>query len=524
MSTKINYKAFDVTKLKPEGSESVKKKKGEMNLNDGLNKKEIDFIDKNKDGTITEQEFKEAYGGEDSAYKKSWEALQSAYKAKVKEDKESGRTVKSKYDKDGNMTGYTVTKTNDEDGTVTQTTYDMKDGKAVKQKEKTTTADGTTTTTTQKGKYTTKTAHGTSATKNKDGKITSVKGEDNDKVSFSYDKDGNVTGAKVKIGGKKYSGKNVTYSKDKSTTYVKDKNGKIVAKIHNNANGNSYITAYKDGKKSKVYKVDSTGKPLTEKTYNSKGKLEKTKFCASGVERTFKYDKDGKLESSVDKDENGKKLSEQTYLKDSASKYYAGKKGHLYATKTYYDENGNPRKYQEFSYKSNSKKTDVTKTVKSYTYENGKKVLSKTAEFSQDEYGNTKKAKITNADGTISTKTYTYDTKRDKYLGKKHYKTVTEDSGNKRITRDYKDGVVSHKKVVTVNNGQSTTTETDYTYYPDSNNTRKTKTVTTSSGKKIEYKYNLDGSYSKTYTDSKGNKITKYYDTEGQEITPKENE
>ena len=122
----INYAAFDLKKRQQFGSDervAANQKIEDFDYTDGLSQKELTRIDKNKDGAISEEEFKASFGGDSAnTYKSYWDSYKSFYNATSKKistgtqtttTKEDGTVVISNYDKNGNLDVFMEEKSND---------------------------------------------------------------------------------------------------------------------------------------------------------------------------------------------------------------------------------------------------------------------------------------------------------------------------------------------------------------------------------------------------------------------------
>lgn len=122
----INYATLGMMKKNQIGS-NQSGDINDFNYKNGLNTKELAVIDVNSDGAITEEEFKNAFGGtDDEAYKKYWQTYSLYYTASTNEkdvttQKKNGVKTESTFE-DGRMTGYTQTKLN-KDGSVEVKTF-----------------------------------------------------------------------------------------------------------------------------------------------------------------------------------------------------------------------------------------------------------------------------------------------------------------------------------------------------------------------------------------------------------------
>ena len=383
----LNYLAFGIKGNKQLGSNKVAAE-NKLDLTDGLSEDELKLIDKNKDGAISEEEYKQTFGGQGDAYKTYWEALTTFYNSKCKNNKNGATetsqvndvTVTSTYGANGTLKSYTET-TVDAEGVKTVVSYTVKNGKAVKTKTTKINADGTQSILNNETNVsTTKSIDGTAISTNQNGNlITLATADGSTKINFGYDKNGKIAKATVVINGKKYTGAKVSTSKDGKTTTIKNSDGKIIAKYHTNEKGETFITAYKDGVKAKCFKLDDNNEPVYVNTYatsgNNKGKITQREYCETGITRKFKRNSKGKLTSSTDY-KDGVKTSLQTYNADNK-----------FATRTFYDSEGNVTAYQEYSYTKNSKGVVTSRTINRYA-DNSKSELIATYRDTLDKDGN----------------------------------------------------------------------------------------------------------------------------------------
>lgn len=113
-SFSLNYRAFG-NQLQPKNSKEIKSK----NIADGLNEQELKKLDKNNDGSLSQDEFAGAFKNTDekkvNAY---WQQFCEYYNPTKKENAdgtytvitktEDGKKVYTTYDKDNQMTGYVI--------------------------------------------------------------------------------------------------------------------------------------------------------------------------------------------------------------------------------------------------------------------------------------------------------------------------------------------------------------------------------------------------------------------------------
>lgn len=502
----INYAALDLSKKEQFGSDKTVSSNQELkdfDYTDGLSKKEFEKIDKNKDGAISEEEFKAAFGGDSAeAYKSYWNSYKSFYNATSKSTnsgtqtttvKEDGTVVTSLYDKNGNLTKYYEKKENDL-GIVSKITYEYKNGESVAISEVTTNPNGTSTTKNlQDGSITTKNVDGTSCTYDKNGKLTKIKTDafsQSEAYSFKYNSDGNIASAKVN--GKTYT--NIVV-KDNSTT-IKDSKGNVIAKLTTDGKGSIYFTEYSNGKKSKRVEINSDGLAENVCTYDKNGKLASKFFCSSGNVRKYTRDKSGNLLKSSDY-VNGKLHSEQTYSDKTEKDVYgdACTSDKLWKSKTVYDENGNVKSYITYDY--TKKDGNVVQTTTYYGAD--KKTKEKSVVKTLDGYKNPLSSVTYDSQNKeVSRTTYEYDTVRNKRLTNSHISSKTIEKDNETVVKKYDDGVMTEKNVVTVSNGIASASSYYYKYY--SNGNTKEEKVTTDDSVNVS-EYDKDGNKTSSKVD-----------------------
>lgn len=510
--TGFNYLALGLKGNKQLGGEDSSSEK--IDLNDGLSLKELKLIDVNKDGAITLDEFQKKYGNDNKVAQDKFNDYLTIinYKKDKQTQQYDNKTVESTYNKSGKLAGYTETKVNSETGAKTVTEYTVENGKATKRSSKVVNLDGSTETKSADGKTKTKTANGLSVSVT-DGRITQVSNTDKkgnkEQISIAYNSKGQVKSAKVKIGNSTIEGDNVSYSKDGKTITIKDDHGNKIAKIKVSDDKTS-VYGYSDGTKIRKYDINkANNSPLRLKKYDSEGNITRSKNAQTGNTKKYNYDENGKLDNVIKYNADGKKTCSYTYYKKDASEYYANKDGALVKGKTTYDEDGNVLGYKKYSYKTNDENGTVTKKVRIYPE------LS-SALLTQDSYGNTLFKYTKTKDGKKEGIEYSYDTKLDKKVRVPlHYKEVTTNSENKNIVDTYENGAVSHREVTVFENGEGYTTKYDYEYYPNSNNTVKAMKLTDNNGNVYNYKYDIDGSYTKEYKDEYNNNIVEQCNKDG---------
>ncbi len=508
--TSLNYKALALSGTAQLGSDT---KSNGTNLTDGLSVSELESMDTNGDGIITEAEFKAAYTGSDAdTY---WNTYINFYNASSKTSSDGtttvtqvdadGTTVESTYDKDGNLTSYQKIVTNadgstdtsvyDANGTLTQVTTAYRDGssKSVNYETGTTTNEG---------------ADGTTVTLNSSGNITSVKtGDSSTSISINYGSNGSDIES-IKVGNTTYT--NITVKNGKIT--VKNDSGKTVLAISELSNGSTSIVKYSNGKRTEAIRLNSDDEPNSIFTYDSNGYSTKRVYCNTGVTRTYERDSDGNIITSTDYNSSGVKTSVQTYATTNGSEYYENNTDALWSSRTYYDADGNVTKYLTYSYEKNSDGT-VTKTTKTYS-DTSKSTLKSTTTATQDSYGNTLSSVTKKASAsTTSTTEYTYDTTLDAKLSNKHLDNTVTTSGNTKTTKYYLNGIVIRETTENISTGETTSVE--YNYY--SSGSLKKKTETASDGSSVSTSYSESGNITQVDKYNSAGNITKSekYDDDG---------
>lgn len=501
----INYAAFDLKKRQQFGSDervAANQKIEDFDYTDGLSQKELTRIDKNKDGAISEEEFKTSFGGDSAnTYKSYWDSYKSFYNATSKKistgtqtttTKEDGTVVISNYDKNGNLDVFMEEKTNDLGG-IDKVVYDFKNGEKVATSKTTFNPNGTSYTENLKtGSVSIKNVDGTYCWFDKDGNLTRIQTEaygEKEAYSFKYAEDGKLTSAKVN--GKNYT--NIT-QKDNEIT-IKDKDGKVVAKLTSDGSSNTYFTEYANGKKSKRVAMDSDGMPEYVVKYDKDGKSKSKFLCEYNQLREYQRDASGKLVKSVDT-RDGKLYSEQTYSNQTQKDVYGDTRpaSQMWATRTFYDENGNVKSYVEYEYQKKDEDGNVVRTVDYYGAD--KKTQQKTVVTTLDEYTN-KISAITYDDKEIekSRTAYEYDVELDREVPDTHIVSKTIEEGAETTVENYNQGVLTDTTVVTMNNGIASSESYRYKYH-------------TNGEIKEEEHTKVDGSVEATEYDDQGNKTS----------------
>ena len=469
----INYSGLNISGKDQFGSDKkavntddIKK----FDLTDGLTQKELEKIDKNKDGAISEEEFKEAFGGSTAdSYKTYWDGYKSFYNTTSKKSndetittqtKEDGTVITSKFDKDGNMISFTEKKINNA-GTIETVKYENIDGKQVATKNTITYPDGTIYTKNLKNGTETKTSiDGSSVKFDKNGNILEIKTAAENytqNYSFSYDKKGKLTS--IEINGKKYEG--VTTSEDGK---IKDKDGKLIAKLTTDGSGNSYFYEYQGGKKANGVEMNTDGYVENISKYDKDGKLKNRFYCESNISREYFRNENGDLSYSIDTRDN-KKYSMQVYSDKTEKDIYGDTRpaNVLWESRTFYDENGEVKSHRTYSYEKSGDKVEQTTTY----YGADKSTVEKTVLTEKDKYTNTLSKETYDKNGIeTSTSTYKYDTtKIDKELTDKHIKSITTETNNETAVKKYTDGVITEVEQSTIKNGKGEKEKIKYTYY-----------------------------------------------------------
>ena len=425
----INYAALNIDGREQFGSDKRTTSSSDLedfDYTDGLTKKELEKIDKNKDGAISEEEFKQAFGGNSAdAYKQYWDGYKSFYNATASKKtssgsestmtKPDGTIVTSFFDKNGKLERYQEEKANDQ-GSIVQEVYKYVDGEEQLQEKTKQLSNGQVYSMNKLGETTCINSDGSSVTRDKSGNLISIKTatENASPVNFKYNTDGKMTS--VEINGKKYS----DITEKNGTTTIKDKDGNIVAKLSTDGSANTYFTEYKNGKKSQRIEIDSDGMPVHISQYDKNGRLGTKQFCKENLSRTYYFDDSGKLSYSEDV-KDGKLYSRQKYSELTEKDIYGSNRtsDRLWASRTFYDENGNVKTYQEYNYDNSD--GEIKKTITQYTDEN-KTTKKNTYLYVQDEHTNVLSKTVYDKNGTEKSNTvYNYDTKNvDKQLPNNH--------------------------------------------------------------------------------------------------------
>ena len=498
----INYSAMDLKKRAQFGSDekvSSNQKVEDFDYTDGLSKEELKRIDKNKDGAISEEEFKTAFGGSSAdSYKSYWDSYKSFYNATSKKTsngtqttttKDDGTVVKSSYDKDGNLEYYTET-TVDDIGFKNTVKYKFIDGEEVALKQTTVNPNGTSQIKDLKtGSVTVKNVDGTYSKYDKNKNLVEIKTDafgEKGEYSFVYDEDGKLKSAKVN--GTTYT--NIT-QKDKTVT-IKDKDGNVVAKLSSDGSSNTYFAEYENGKKAKSVKMDSDGMPEYVVQYDEKGKSTSKLFCKNNQLREYERDAEtGKLLSSTDT-RDGKLYSKQTYSDKTQKDIYGDTRpsNTLWESRTYYDEDGNIKSYQTYDYQAKDEDGNVVRTINYYGAD--EKTLKKSVVTKLDQYANKVSSVTYDAKDVEQYRTfYEYDTERVRELPDTHLVSKTIEKQNQTTVEKYDYGVLTEKNVVTINNGVATSES--YTYKYHTNGQVKQQEHTTADGLELVTEYDEQG-------------------------------
>ena len=467
-------------------------------LQDGLSEQELNAIDHDKDGVITEEEFKQAYGASDNSYKDVWNSYINALSSgssKAKTDKDgnrvitqqiNGNTVTSTYDKTtGELIAYstsvistngktevknysvdqttgqhvleeTITKNKSgvaessvktaDNGALVTTKY-AKDGKTI---ESITTTNPNDTTLVQlfdaSGKqtgYKQITVDGTEISRNNNGNVTAVSyktmgsngKQTTEKISYNYDTNGEISS--ITINGKKYTGEQITIKDGKIT--IKDNKKTVFVQKKNSENEEIFYIYDKNGKIDSKLECNSDGYANSVYTYDDNGKCADRTYCDTGRYRVYNRDKNGKLATSYDYDkQGGRLLTKQTYFDQTNNDIYANNDSALWATRTFYDKNGNETKYYVYDYERQADDT-VNLTLKQYS-DSSKKTLQKTTEYLKDSYANTLQTEVYNAKNELQkTTTITYKDEMNELKTKADIstKTIVDNKTNQTTIETY---------------------------------------------------------------------------------------
>ena len=401
----INNANFQEIKI-----ENYQAKNGELaHIEDGLTKKEINEIDQDKDGVLTEEEFKKLKGS-DEEKNALWNALTNSVKTKTETEKNgntittqeiNGQTITSTYNKNGDLINYSATITNSDksktvknytvnndqhklDTTVefnakgqkVSSTKTNNDGSNTTQKfilgtdsvESTTTKfrNGLTQVINESTKDVTQiAADGTSITKTKDGKYKQIV-DGNKTTNFTYDSNGEIKSISITEGGKTktYSGKNITARKGGGYN-VKDNNGKWVFNTEIASDGREQVNYYKaDGTPDTMLRMDAHGYPESHVVRvggsgSDKWTWKKATFCSTGNYREYEpgisrdYTKDGRLTSI------------QTYYQNAEQLFDHVSNSSVWSSQITFNEDGSVKNYYTWDYEKNGDGT-VTQTGNAY--------------------------------------------------------------------------------------------------------------------------------------------------------------
>lgn len=465
----LNYKALQLEETGKTGrsnqlgSEESVKKENTHDLKDGLSVDELKEIDKNDDGVITEEEFKNSLGDD---YKPCWNKYTSFYNATqeknengnnvITQNLQDGRVVKTvmngdkvvstefveldgikinrSYAADGtSVVSETKTKRN---GTAQKTDYDKS---GVPEKVTTTTSDGTVTVFDGSGRLSSITIKGLYHNVDENKKVSG-----NDKettISFDY---ANKT---AKIGDKVYS--NFSVDKDGKVTIKSDDGSRDIMTVSKNDKGETNIWMDIDGKNKKTIGIDKEGAADSIYEYYEDGHYKKHIWCGSGAYREFTWEADDYCKETNDYTKDGIRTSKQTY--------YHGDKVYdnnwmLWDSITYYNDKGEETSFREISY-DKAEDGSVVNTTKYFDKKGG--TLKSESVNEQDHFGNTLKYIETNYEtGVVKTTQNVWDDAcfdtdgnlKELFDGSKIKETVTT-VGTQVITRSYSNGSVMKERL-----------------------------------------------------------------------------
>lgn len=548
----INNSNFKEIKI-----ENYQAKNGDLaHIEDGLTKEEINEIDQNKDGVLTEEEFKKLKGS-DEEKNALWNALTSSVKTKTTNQNNGntttiqeidGQTITSTYNKDGELISYSSSVTNS-DGSKTVKNYTVNndqhklsstdeynsknqkvsststkaDGSSVTQKfipgtntvESTTTKylNGLTQVVNESTKDVTQiAADGTSITRTQDGKYKEIK-DGGKTTNFTYDKDGNIKSISITENGKTktYSGKNIT-ARDGGGYNVKDDNGKWVFNTEIASDGHEQINYFKaDGTPDTMLRMDAHGYPASHiervgGTGADKWKWAKATFCSNGNYREYG---DG---ISRDYKKDGTPISIQTYYQGDEKLYDHVSNGAVWSSRILFNEDGTVKSYYTWDYEKNEDGT-VTQTENIYDNKDIAKIDEKTGKvtFTKDADSNQKRISV--KDGyanTINSETFDKEGKSKEKVEYKYDRVPTDitfDSNSIKTKIIYRDG---KKYIETWSFGQLLKTEAvglyteEYTYHSTGEMESKTRTSADGKDKTVS-----------TYRDDGTNETERSYKNEG---------
>ena len=456
----INYYALSF------GNQKANSTSNDTDYTDGLSVSEMQKLDTNGDGMVTEAEFKAGFNGKDAS--KYWDTYKKFYNVtsqsnKVTQKLDNGAVVETTLDTNGKMKSYKITSPSKSGGVVR--TYN------------------------NNGEVTSITSNGTTVQYDSNGNVTSINAS-NMAVNLSYS-NGKVSS--VKIGTTNYN--KITEENGKIT--VKDSNGKVVFTMESKSNSEISAVTYNNQKKSQGVLLGSSGVPVSSITYDSNGNPKKEVYNDSGFVTIYDYSSDGKIKSSTDYASlsdyrNGKKYGSQTYLTTDGSTYYSNNSDPIPSTRTYYDENGNVKLYEEYSYEKQDDGS-VKVTEKGYSSTNKSKLMGSRV-VTQDKYGNRLKEVMTGSDGKESTITYSYNVSNiTSKLRESDLAGTVNTLGSNIIYSYYTEGLKTSEIKESIVDGKSSVSSKEYSYTKNG----VVESITDAaegSDTSVKTKYNTDGS------------------------------
>ena len=448
----INYSTVDFKKLGQIGKNDAKKSE----LENGLTKEECENLDTNKDGLLTEEEFKAAWT-DTSAYSQAWATYLKACNVDVQTSKNGKTTITQE------IGGKTTITTLNKKGVVTDTAFD----------------------------HTVKAKDGAWAKVSAEGKIERVATKDKETnkydndIKFSYNDNGQING--VSVDGQKY--KNIkVISKGNKTVIKNNDTGKTLIAITANDQGQNTVHKYDaDGKRTTKIVLAEDGTPSYSVDYNKDGSFKTKTYYNTNRIRTYEKDENGKTYSTdfniVDGDrelysiqsyqdvEGSTKFDERYFYKDGAA-----------VKKAEYDFSKNPETEEIVS-----KKT-VSKAVKNAGTPEAEYEVSYIKNTVKDKYGNIKSTVTQNAKGElVSSEVYNYATENpDKKLPASDLKSVDVTTPSKKYTKEYNEGKIQTASIISEESKKNLANTYSYEYYPDGS--VKTKRVKNPNKKLLQVK------------------------------------
>ena len=307
------------------GRELSSAKTRDINYDNGLSIFELYTLDKNQDGVVTEDEFKNNVDDTKYGVNELWERYFGEYQDMDMYD-DLGEEMKGsdfygeEFNDQGYMTNYKIkdrpdnfnptapNTTSVETADSSGSTGSTKSTSHVTTKEK----DGATVAVADKTSGSGKT---TISSKNNQIKKVTNKNSNLDLSKMSYDKDAKLTS--IVIDGVKYDSKSIKVNKKGNTVITKEDGTKVRINKKNDKGETRIYNIGKDGKKESSICISKDNTPKWTASYNKEGRIGTKYFCNENKARIYKRNSAGdkKLESAVDYQcENNKVKNKNTPL------------------------------------------------------------------------------------------------------------------------------------------------------------------------------------------------------------------